>query len=133
LPIIPVQTCRFYLPTCVRRQATHAHVTTAAKRNVQYLLGARTRSLILRGEDELPCVYADANYGGEKGHNQSGIISCIMESTVGASRKQPVVALPTTEAEYIALTAGCQELSGRKIYFVILGIIAILKIGNARG
>jgi hypothetical protein len=33
-----------------------------------------------------------------------------MGSTVGwASRKQPVIALSTIEAQYIALTAGCQE------------------------
>lgn len=60
-----------------------------------------------------------------------------MGSTVGwASRKQPVVALSTTEAEYIALPAGCEESIWAKNILCNLrepSCIPLVRINNKGG
>ena len=98
---------------------SEAHLT-AAKGILQYLRG--TVDLALRyhkSENELLVGYSDADWGGDSDDRHStpgnlflmagGAVSCL-------SKKQAVVALSTSEVEYIALSLATQEaVSLRKL------------------
>jgi hypothetical protein len=56
--------------------------------------------------------YSDADYAGDSAtrHSHSGYVFCINGAAVSwKSQRQPVVALSTTESEYISLCKGVQE------------------------
>ena len=91
---------------------TETHLT-AAKRILRYL--KETTNLALKYEksdDGKPIGYSDADWAGDYDdhHSTSGIIFTLSNGAVSwYSKKQPVVALSTAEAEYISLSAATQE------------------------
>jgi len=55
-------------------------------------------------------IYADASYGGENARSQSRVLMTIGRQPVGwYSRRQDVVAISITEAEYIADCKGAKD------------------------
>ena len=58
--------------------------------------------------------YCDADWGGDENNRRStsGIVMLLGNSLINwSSKKQSMVALSTTEAEYIAATSACQEIT----------------------
>ena len=55
-------------------------------------------------------IYADASYGGEESRSQSGAVMTLGGQVVGwSTRRQDIVALSITEAEYIADCEGAKD------------------------
>ena len=68
-------------------------------------------------------AYADASYGDEKARSQNGTLLLLGEQLVGwTSRRQDVVALSITEAEYISDCEGAKDLLWAKQFLEELGI-----------
>ena len=91
---------------------TEAHLT-AVKRIFRYLKG--TINLCIKYErsaDNCLVGFSDADWAGDMNdrHSTTGNLFMISGAAIAWSRKkQPVVALSTTEAEYVALSAATQE------------------------
>lgn len=100
----------------------------AALRLLRYLHQTKAWGHTLRGGDGI-CVWVDASYGGENGRSQTGTVTCFGETAIGwSSRKQDVVSLSVTEAEYIALTAGAQDAIWVKQLLAELGEVSTPEI-----
>jgi hypothetical protein len=83
----------------------------AAKRVLRYLKGTSDRALGLGG-DLILRAYTDADYAGDQDDRKStgAYVFTIGDGAVSwASKKQPVVALSTLEAEYMAMTQAAKE------------------------
>ena len=81
---------------------------------IKYLLGTKDLCLTFkRGSDLDLSVYTDSNYA-EKADDRrsvSGVVVTLGNATVGwISSTQRIVTLSTTEAEYVALGDGVQEV-----------------------
>ena len=83
----------------------------AVKRVIQYLKGTKDLFLVLGGERRDLLGYTDADgMSHEDRHAISGYVFQIDGSTVSwSAKRQNVVALSTTEAEYVATTHAAQE------------------------
>lgn len=86
----------------------------ALHRVFKYLKGTRELRLVLGGNDEdaEPLGYSDADWAGQlHRHSITGYEFFFGSSPISwRSKKQPVVALSSTESEYIALTDAAKEL-----------------------
>ena len=86
---------------------------TEAKRTLKYLKGTKDLRMHLGGGDgNLEC-FVDADWAGNEGDRKSnsGLIIKFGGGVVSwTTRKQTCVALSSTEAEFVALAEGCQEL-----------------------
>ena len=86
---------------------------SAAKRVLRYLKGTLDVGIIYRKSENFELVgYSDADWAGCKDSRKStsGYVFMIGGNVISwTSKKQPVVALSTTEAEYIALCSATQE------------------------
>ncbi|KAK1421784.1 hypothetical protein QVD17_24412 [Tagetes erecta] len=85
------------------------------KRILKYVKGTLDHGLIYKRCSEFKlCSFTDSDYGGnlDDGRSTGGYIFKIGDSTISwQSKKQNVVALSSTEAEYMALSvAGCQAI-----------------------
>ena len=91
---------------------SEAHLT-AAKRVLRYLKGTQNFGLKYEGSvSESLEVYADADWAGDidDRHSTSGNVCIVASGAVSwMSKKQPVVALSTAEAEYVSLCFATQE------------------------
>jgi hypothetical protein len=91
---------------------TEAHLT-AAKSILRYLKGTVDLTLRYKKSDDAGLVgYSDADYAGnvDDRHSTTGNIFFMSGGPVSwLSKKQPVVALSTSEAEYVALSMATQE------------------------
>jgi hypothetical protein len=109
-------------------QATSRH-WEAALRIVRFLFSTAYNGLKLSATTPSSglTIWVDASYGGdEEGRCQMGILTCIGDTAVGwASQRQKVVALSSTEAEYIALSAGAQHAAWMKEFLAELGEVTI--------
>ena len=91
---------------------TEAHLT-AVKRIFRYLKG--TINLCIKYErsaDNCLVGFSDANWAGDMNdrHSTTGNLFMMSGAAIAwSSKKQPVVALSTTEVEYVALSAATQE------------------------
>lgn len=88
---------------------------TQVKRLIRYIKGTRDRKLRLnvRGKSGSLQIYSDANWAEDPSDRKSnsGFICMLNGGTISwCCRKQNVVALSSTEAEYIALTETCKEV-----------------------
>lgn len=88
---------------------------TEVKRLVRYLKGTRDYKLMLstNREEQSLIGYTDANWSENRidRKSNSGHVFMLNGGTISWScRKQVSVSLSSTEAEYIALSEGCQEL-----------------------
>ena len=83
------------------------------KRVLRYLKGTPRYGLVYRKSKDFKLVgYSDSDWAGclESRKSTSGYVFLLGNSVISwASKKQPVVALSTTEAEYIALCLAAQE------------------------
>lgn len=87
---------------------------TALKRIFKYLKGTTRHGLLYKGSEplELKC-FTDSDYANDQDirRSRSGFVSTFGGAAVTwMSRKQPVVALSTTEAEYVAACEGAKEV-----------------------
>ena len=84
-----------------------------AKRVLRYLKGTTKHGLIYRKSKQFSLFgYSDSDWAGcvDTRKSTSGFVFMLGDSLISwASKKQPVVALSTTEAEYIALCLATQE------------------------
>jgi hypothetical protein len=81
---------------------------------LRYLSGTRNHGILLDGRSPTyeMRVFSDADWANDKGdcRSYSGYIATLNNSVISwRSRKQPVVAVSTTEAEYISLFEAAQE------------------------
>ena len=91
---------------------TEAHLT-AVKRIFRYLKGTMDLGLKYQKSDDFQLIgFSDADWAGDMSdrHSTTGNLFVMSSGAVRwVSRKQSVVALSTTEAEYIALSSATQE------------------------
>ncbi|XP_074655651.1 uncharacterized protein LOC141909165 [Tubulanus polymorphus] len=92
---------------------SEAHLT-AAKRVLRYLKGTTDLSIVYKTSDD-DCLrgYPDANWGGDLDDRRSTTGNVFMLASSAVSwicKRQPTVALSTTEAEYMALSSAPQEV-----------------------
>lgn len=92
---------------CFVKNLGHQHKKTI-KIILQYLKGSKDWSITYSSQDELLIEgYSDSNWAGNKKSHKS-ILSFIFtlngELISWCSKKQPIVALSSTETEYIVLT-----------------------------
>jgi hypothetical protein len=83
----------------------------AVKRVFRYLKGTKGTCLVIGGSQGGLEAYSDADWASqEHRHSISGYVFTIDGGAVSwSSKKQPIVALSTTEAEYIAATHAAKE------------------------
>ena len=78
----------------------------------QYLASTPNEGLIIqpgRGEAKIS-IYADASYGGENSRSQSGsLVTLYGIPIIWSSRRQDVVSMSVTEAEYIACSESAKD------------------------
>ena len=91
-------------------QETHAQ---AVKHIYRYLKGTTNLALLYqRGEDGNLLGFTDANWAGDSYDRKSTIGYCFLSGStpiIWNSKKQPTVALSSTEAVYMAITEGTKE------------------------
>ena len=104
-----------YAVSCVGRfcaNPTKEH-WTAVKRILQYLKGTSNLGLLYREDTSAEVIgYSEADWAGDVGDRKStsGYIFLLRGAAISwKSSKQTCVALSTTEAEYVALSAAAQE------------------------
>lgn len=97
-----------------------------AKRTLRYL--KYTRTLVLRyrksSKNQSLSAYSDSDWSGDSdtSRSTSGYVFLMGKSAISwSSRRQKLVALSTTEAEYIALSNLGQELSWLRRFYAELG------------
>ena len=92
---------------------TEAHLT-AAKRILRYLKGTDNLAVKYQKSDNGTLIgYADADWAGdsEDRHSTSGNLFLMAEGPISwLSKKQTTVALSTSEAEYVSVSAATQEV-----------------------
>jgi transposase InsO family protein len=84
----------------------------AVKRIFRYLKGTTGQSLQYKADNKQLVGYCDADWGGDHDDRKSttGYVFVLAGGAVSwASKKQPTVALSTTEAEYMATTQATKE------------------------
>ena len=91
---------------------TEAHLT-AAKRILRYLKGTLNLAIKFQKSDEALVGYSDAGWAGDLDdrHSTTGNLFLMAGGPISwVSKKQAVVALSTSEAEYVALSLATQEV-----------------------
>lgn len=96
------------------------------KRTLRYLKGTHEKCITyVKGSNTKKLVaFSDADFGNDKETRKStsGYVVCFNGGPVAwSSRKQPIVAMSTTEAEYIAAADCCKELVYLKMLLEELG------------
>ena len=90
----------------------------------RYLRGTSSHVLCFNNKTPYICGYVDSDMAGDldKRRSTTGYVFTFAGAAISwASRKQQVVALSSTEAEYIALTEGAKELIWLQRLFGELG------------
>ena len=86
---------------------------TAVKRILRYLKGTADLALKYQQTDNCSFIgYSDADWAGDQNdrHSTTGNIFLMADGPISwLSKKQPIVALSTSEAEYVALSSVTQE------------------------
>lgn len=101
----------------------------AAQRVIGYLAGTKSLGLVLGGPNShskpILSAYVDADYAhcSDTRRCISGYVTLLYGTLISwLSKKQPLVTLSTTEAEYVALALCLQELLYLKHLFIELGL-----------
>ena len=84
----------------------------AVKRILRYIKGTTSVALCFRGSDFIIRGYIDSDFAGnlDKRKSTTGYVFTLASEAVSwLSKLQTVVALSTTEAEYMAATQACKE------------------------
>jgi len=107
------------------KEHTPKHYTTAL-RELEYLHSTKTEGIVLRkaeGQELEVNIYADASYGGEGSRSQTGVMITLGNQLIGLyTRRQEVVSLSITEAEYIADCEGAKDAAWIQQFLNELGI-----------
>ncbi len=120
----------FAVATCCRftSEPTAAHLT-AAKRVLRYLRGSADYGLFYQQLDDSANVnligYSDADWAGDRDTRKSttGHLFLMANAAVSwLSQRQPVVALSSTEAEYVALSSSAQQAIWLRRLLADLGV-----------
>lgn len=85
----------------------------AVKRIFRYLRGTLDKKLLFKKSQDSLIGYADSDWANDRDDRRSttGYIFCESGTAISwNSKKQPTVALSTTEAEYMAMSSAAQEL-----------------------
>ena len=94
---------------------------------LRYLARSCERGIIFGGEKELKLVgYSDSDWAGDHADRKStsGFVFMLNGGPISyASRKQAVVALSSTEAEYVALSLAAREATWLRLLFTELGLL----------
>ncbi|XP_071921816.1 secreted RxLR effector protein 161-like [Coffea arabica] len=101
------------------KSPTELHLL-AAKRILRYLQGTRNLGIYYKkGEKSNLVGYTDSDYAGDQddGRSTSGYVFMLGTGAIcWSSKKQPIVTLSSTEAEFVAATAcACQAIWLRRI------------------
>ncbi|KAH7288734.1 hypothetical protein KP509_31G039100 [Ceratopteris richardii] len=100
----------------------------AAKRVLKYLKGTINEGIFYPYSSDLDIkIYSDADWAGAKDDRKStsGYLAFAGSKLVSwSSKKQPTVALSSTEAEYRALTIATQEAIWLKALYTDLGLVS---------
>ncbi|XP_016704342.1 secreted RxLR effector protein 161-like [Gossypium hirsutum] len=101
------------------KSPTEKHLQ-AAKRILRYLKGTTSFGLLYKKGENLDLFgFIDSDYAGdiEDRKSTSGYVFMLGSTTISwSSKKQPIVTLSTTEAEFVvAISSACQALWLRKI------------------
>ena len=90
-------------------RTTHLHAVT---RVFRYLSGTKDLKLTLGGTDPVIVGYSDSDWASQiHRHSISGFAFFIGIGVVSwSSKKQPIITLSSTEAEYVALTHSSKEI-----------------------
>ena len=90
-------------------RTTHLHAVT---RVFRYLSGTKDLKLVLGGLDSTIIGYSDSDWASQTHHHSiSGFAFFIGKGVVSwSSKKQPIITLSSTEAEYIALTHSSKDI-----------------------
>lgn len=88
---------------------THLHAIT---RVFRYLAGTKELKLILGGTDGTIVGYSDSDWASQiHRHSISGFAFFVGKGVVSwSSKKQPIITLSSTEAEYVALTHASKDI-----------------------
>lgn len=101
--------------------------TEALKTILRYMRGSRKRGITYGGHDKLLVEgYSDSDWAGDKESRKStsGFIFMLNGGPVSwCSKRQPTVALSSTEAEYIALTLAAKEATWLRLLLTELGLL----------
>ena len=99
----------------------------AIDQNLRYLAGSRDRGIIFGGEKELKLVgYSDSDWARDHADRKStsGFVFMLNGGPISyASKKQAVVALSSTEAEYVALSLAAREATWLRLLLTELGLL----------
>jgi len=127
------------LPTAKLAQfcaAPAEHHLMAARQALKYLAGTRTLGLTFRRSDKKlnldPIVYPDASWISEvdSGRSHSGVITLLNGNPIHWwSKRQSMVALSSTEAEYIALGEAAKDAVWlREWLTAVLGVTVPIRV-----
>jgi len=89
-----------------------------------YLRSTKHEGITLRKAADLHIrIYADVSYGGEGARSQTGVLTTLGNQAIGwYSRRQDVVSLSITEAEYIADCEGAKDAAWSQQFLAEIGI-----------
>ena len=107
------------------KNPSHLHIE-AVKTILKYLKGFKDRGIVYGGETLDIEGYSDSDWAGDKESRKStsGYIFMLNGGPVSwYSKKQAIVALSSTEAEYIALTLAAKEATWLRLLLTELGIL----------
>ena len=92
--------------------APHTTHVQAATRVFRYLSGTKDQKLVLGGFNSNLVGYSDADWASQNHrHSISGFAFFIGDGVVSwSSKKQPIITLSSTEAEYVALTHSSKDI-----------------------
>jgi hypothetical protein len=90
-------------------RTTHFHAVT---RVFHYLSGTKDLKLVLGGSDTTIVGYSDSDWASQiHRHSISGFAFFVGKGVVSwSSKKQPIITLSSTEAEYVALTHSSKDI-----------------------
>lgn len=94
---------------------------------LRYLAGSAERGITFGGDEELKLIgYSDSDWAGDHADRKStsGFIFILNGGPISyASKKQAVVALSSTEAEYVALSLAAREATWLRLLLTELGLL----------
>ena len=94
---------------------------------LRYLAGSQDRGITFGGKEKLKLVgYSDSDWAGDRADRKStsGFVFTLNGGPVSyASKKQAVVALSSTEAEYVALSLAAREATWLRLLLTELGLL----------
>ena len=92
------------------------HLVVAVKRILRYIKGTLDYGILYTNHEFYPRFFSDADWAGDKETRSTTRYCCSLGSGVVSwlSKKQPIVALSTTEAEYRAAAQAVMNREGER-------------------